>query len=241
MQNNGALGGLGSTTIESGAALHLDSTANGDLQGGDNTTNIYGTGIAGTGAIRNVLGANNYTGQITLNAPSLVTANNATTLALSGGTTGANHDLTIGTAAQNGNIVISGAMSNGTGQLTKEGSGDLTFGKSTGITGTVGLTHLNGGTLTVGLDGTTLDSQHEGHRLRPWHDAQDRFLRQGPRHLRYQRRRCSAPSTRSPLRVARLKKPVPAPHVCHLIQFRRQPDPQRWHPCAVERGQCDLR
>jgi autotransporter-associated beta strand protein len=157
LQNSAGLGGLGTTTVSSGAALHLDSTAHGNLLGGDATT-ISGTGVSGTGAIRNVLGANNYTGQITLAGSALVTANNATTLTLSGGTTGANQDLTVGTTAQNGNVVISGAMTNGTGQLTKEGSGDLTFGKSTGITGTVGLTHLNAGTLTVGLDTGTLST-----------------------------------------------------------------------------------
>jgi autotransporter-associated beta strand protein len=157
LQNSAGLGGLGTTTVASLAALHLDSTANGNLLGGDATT-ITGTGIGGTGAIRNVLGANNYTGQVTLAGSSLVTANSATTLTLSGGTTGAGQDLTVGTTAQNGNVVISGAMSNGTGQLTKAGSGDLTFGRSTGITGTVGLTHLDGGTLTVGLDTGTLST-----------------------------------------------------------------------------------
>ena len=153
LQNSQGLGGLGITTVASGAALYLDSTANGNLLGGDATT-ISGTGIGGTGAIRNVLGSNNYTGQITLAGASLVTANTATTLTLSGGTTGT-QDLTVGTTAQNGNVVISGAMTNGTGVLTKNGSGDLAFGKSTGISGTVGLTHLNGGTLTVGLDSGT--------------------------------------------------------------------------------------
>ena len=157
LQNSAGLGGLGTTTVSSLAALHLDSTANGNLLGGDATT-ITGTGIGGTGAIRNVIGANNYTGQVTLAGSSLVTANSATTLTLSGGTTGAGQDLTVGTTAQNGNVVISGAMSNGTGQLTKAGSGDLTFGRSTGITGTVGLTHLDGGTLTVGLDTGTLST-----------------------------------------------------------------------------------
>ncbi|MCX6933842.1 MAG: autotransporter-associated beta strand repeat-containing protein, partial [Verrucomicrobia bacterium] len=157
LQNSAGLGGLGTTTVSSLAALHLDSTANGNLIGGDATT-ITGTGIGGTGAIRNVIGANNYTGPVTLAGSSLVTANSATTLTLSGGTTGAGQDLTVGTTAQNGNVVISGAMSNGTGQLTKAGSGDLTFGRSTGITGTVGLTHLDGGTLTVGLDTGTLST-----------------------------------------------------------------------------------
>lgn len=153
LQNSQGLGGLGATTVANGAALHLDSTANGNLLGGDATT-ISGDGIGGTGAVRNVLGSNNYTGRITLAAASTVTANTGTTLTLSGGTTGT-QNLTVGTAAQNGNVVISGAMTNGSGVLTKNGSGDLTFGKSTGVSGTVGLTHLNGGTLTVGLDSGT--------------------------------------------------------------------------------------
>lgn len=161
LQNSQGLGGLGTTTVAGGAALHLDSTANGNLLGGDATT-INGTGIGGTGAIRNVLGANNYTGQITLGSASLITANAATTLNLSGGTAGANQDLTVGTAAQNGNVTISGAIGNGTGQLTKAGSGDLTFAKSTGLTGTVGATHLDAGTLTVGLDSGTLSTLNTG-------------------------------------------------------------------------------
>jgi fibronectin-binding autotransporter adhesin len=162
MQNNGALGGIGTTTVNSGAVLQLDSTANGNLLGGDTTTTVSGTGIGGTGVVRNVIGNNNYTGQLTLAAASLVTANTGTTLTLSGGTTGANLDLTVGTTAQNGNVIISGAMSNGTGQLTKAGSGDLTFAKSTGVTGTVGATHLNAGTLTVGADTGSLTTLNTG-------------------------------------------------------------------------------
>jgi fibronectin-binding autotransporter adhesin len=162
MQNNGALGGIGTTTVNSGAVLQLDSTANGNLLGGDTTTTVSGTGISGTGVVRNVIGNNNYTGQLTLAAASLVTANTGTTLTLSGGTTGANLDLTVGTTAQNGNVVISGAMSNGTGQLIKAGSGDLAFAKSTGVTGTVGATHLNAGTLTVGADSGSLTTLNTG-------------------------------------------------------------------------------
>lgn len=153
LQNSAGLGGLGTTTVFTGAALHLDSTANGNLLGGDATT-ITGTGISGTGAIRNVLGSNDYTGQITLAGSSLITANTGTTLTLSGGTTGT-QNLTVGTTAQNGNVVISGAITNGTGVLTKDGSGNLTFARSSGVTGTVGATHLNAGTITVGLDSGT--------------------------------------------------------------------------------------
>jgi fibronectin-binding autotransporter adhesin len=152
LQNDTALGTTaGGTSVNSGAALELQ----GGISVGAEALTLNGTGVSGTGAIRNVLGSNNYTGQITLGSAALVTANTGSTLNLSGGTTGANQDLTAGTAAQNGNIIISGAISNGTGQLTKAGSGDLTFGKSTGITGTVGKTHLNAGTLTVGLDSGT--------------------------------------------------------------------------------------
>ena len=171
VQSTAALGSTGTgTTVASGAALHLDNTAIGGggavLSTLAEPLTINGTGVSGQGALRSVSGPNVFAGQVTVGTASLITANAGHSLTLSGGITSSNQTLTIGTAAENGNILISGAMSNGTGSLIKNGSGNLMFGgPTTGLTGTVGRVDLSAGSLTVGngthtntLNATEFDS-----------------------------------------------------------------------------------
>jgi autotransporter-associated beta strand protein len=174
LQHSSGLGSTtGTTTIAGpGAALQLDNTAAGG--GGASITtlaeplNLIGTGIGGTGALRNVSGNNTFAGAVSIATPSLIaanpgitssliTANAGTTMTLSGGvqsTAGSGHNLTVGTTAQNGNVTISGSSNLGSMSLTKAGTGTLTF---SGASNTVGQTQINAGTLAVG-SGATLNS-----------------------------------------------------------------------------------
>lgn len=174
LQSNTGLGsGAGTTTVAgNGAALQLDNTA---IGGGSNALNttaeplaLIGTGIGGTGALRNVAGNNTFGGQITVASAalvsanpgvtsSLITANSGTTMTLSGGITssaGSSQNLTIGTTAQNGNVNVTGAVNLGAMSLTKAGSGTLTFSSANN---TVGQTQIAAGTLAVS-SGKTLNT-----------------------------------------------------------------------------------
>ncbi len=164
VQSNSALGTTtGTTTVAgTGAALHLDNTA---IGGGSNQLNVNaepltlnGSGVSGTGALRNVSGNNTFQGLVTVGSSTLIASNSANTLTLSAGiasTAGTTQLLTIGTTAQNGNVVVSGNITNGTTfadavDLRKDGSGNFTFAGAGGLTATVGAVNLAGGTMTVG-------------------------------------------------------------------------------------------
>ena len=136
--NTAALG-TGATTISDGAAL--------ELSGGISPTNglsVSGQGVGGTGAIRNVAGANTLSGTVTLAAASRINAD-AGTLNLTGDVISTHAtDLSLGGA---GNINISGAISTGSGSLTKDGAGMVTL---SGVNSYTGATNINAGTLALG-------------------------------------------------------------------------------------------
>ncbi len=159
-----ALGATGTgTTVNSGGALQIDNTA---IGGGANqlTVNaeplsIAGTGVGTTGALRNVSGNNTFLGEVTVASSALITSNASNEFTLGGGitsTAGSTQTLTVGTTAQTGDIVVAGDMNLGGSyttavNLTKEGSGTMTFAKAgQTLTGTVGAVQLNNGNMTVG-------------------------------------------------------------------------------------------
>lgn len=107
------------TTVASGAALQLQN----NIAVGTEALGLSGTGIANTGALRNVSGNNSWAGSIALNAGSRVNSD-AGTLTLNGAVTGSNQNLTVGGA---GNTTINGAIGTGTGTLTADGSGTVTL------------------------------------------------------------------------------------------------------------------
>lgn len=153
LQSNTGLGsaGAGTTVAGNGAALELSNATNGNLNTIAEPLTLNGTGIGGTGALRNAAGANTFGGLVTLQSASLITANSGTSLTLSGGVTSSGQALTIGTTTQNGNVTIAGNLANGSGSLTKNGSGSLTFASSSSLlSGAVGSVSLNAGTMTVG-------------------------------------------------------------------------------------------
>lgn len=152
VQHNNALGTTTTqVTVEANAALAFDSTANGNLNtaAGLTTINVNGSGVSGTGAIRNTAGTNTYNGTLNVASAATLTANAGTTLTLAGPVTSSNGStLTIGTAAQNGSVTVAGALAGV--NLTKNGAvsgGDGILTLTGG--GTVGSVNLNQGRLAV--------------------------------------------------------------------------------------------
>lgn len=172
LQNNNGLGDAGfrTTVAGSGAALELSNAANGNLTTASEPLYLNGTGVSGNGALRNAAGNNTFGGLVTATTSALITANNATSLTISGGTNVATgQTLTFGHTTNNGNITVSGNMSingstSGTGaSLVKNGTGTLTL---TGSTSAAGNVTLSGGTIAVGagsaLAATKFDSSNDG-------------------------------------------------------------------------------
>ncbi|MBU3665338.1 MAG: hypothetical protein FGM15_05605 [Chthoniobacterales bacterium] len=127
--NNAALGSTDAgTTVSSGGVLGLSN----GITSAEAIT-LSGTGISSAGAIRSLSGNNTLSGNLTLAASSRVNAD-AALLTLSGGIngSGASHTLTVGGA---GNTTISGAITNSTGGLTKDGAGTLTLSGNNSFSG----------------------------------------------------------------------------------------------------------
>lgn len=127
----------GGTTVASGAALNLQ----GGITVGAETLSLIGSGIGGSGALRNLSGTNTYGGAITLGGASRIQAD-AGTLTLSG-VAGGSHALSLGGS---GNL-ISGSPVATTGALTKDGLGTLTL---TGNGHEAASVLVSGGTLVAG-------------------------------------------------------------------------------------------
>ncbi len=162
------VGGLGATTagttVASGAALELsNATYGGNLVTSQEPLTLAGTGLGGTGALLNRSGTNTFSGLVTLNGvdtvagATLITAVTGQALTLAGGTSATTQALTVGTTAENGNVVISGNAANGTSELSKNGSGSLTFSGPLTKTGNV---NLNLGTLAFTGTAATVDQVH---------------------------------------------------------------------------------
>jgi fibronectin-binding autotransporter adhesin len=161
IQNSMALGQTGvndaakGTTVASGAALQVQ----GGIAVGTEALTISGTGVANTGALRNISGNNSWAGSVSLGAASRVNSD-AGTLTLNGAITANNQNLTVGGA---GNTTINGAIGTGTGTLTKDGAGTLTLagnntysGATTISSGVVNIRHNQALGSTV--SGTTVAS-----------------------------------------------------------------------------------
>jgi fibronectin-binding autotransporter adhesin len=150
--NSDGLSGTGVTVAANTALQFAQGAGSTDINVANVSASIQGTGISNGGAIQNLSGTNSYAGQVTLTDDALITANAGSALTLSGGTTGANKALTIGSVANYGNIEISGTVANGTGALTKEGAGTFTL---SGAATTVGTVAMNGGILNFNSATTT--------------------------------------------------------------------------------------
>ena len=136
IQNATALGTTaGATTVASGAQLQVQ----GSITTAEALT-VSGTGLAGTGAIRNISGNNVLSGGVTRAAATTITSD-AGLLTLSGPVSG-NFALTVGGA---GNTTVSGIVS-GTAGLNKNDAGTLTL---TGANSYTGATAINAGIVNI--------------------------------------------------------------------------------------------
>ncbi|MEY5025155.1 MAG: hypothetical protein RLZZ244_683, partial [Verrucomicrobiota bacterium] len=139
-----ALGGTGSLVqVTSGAALELQD----GVVFAPKFLSLAGSGVLGNGALRNVSGANVFSGSITLSAASRVQSDSGSLLldvASGHALTASNANLTVGGA---GDVVFADALSLGTGALFKEGTGRLVLSAANSFSG--GLS-LSGGVLELG-------------------------------------------------------------------------------------------
>ncbi len=121
--NQGTGTTAGGVTVSLGAALQVQ----GGITVGAEALSLNGTGISSDGALRSV-GTGNLTntwgGTITLaSTPVRINADASSTLSM-GAITGTNTSLFLGGL---GNIVVTGAITTGTGSMTDDGPGSVTF------------------------------------------------------------------------------------------------------------------
>ncbi len=126
--------------VSSGTALEIE----GGISVLGEALSLNNAGVAGTGAFRNISGANSWSGAINLEGPSRINSD-AGSLNLSGGITGNGGGLTIGGAGGT-TISASGINTSTGGTLTKDGSGTLTISSAGSYTGSTG---VNAGILNI--------------------------------------------------------------------------------------------
>jgi fibronectin-binding autotransporter adhesin len=141
LQNNTATGTTaGGVTVAAGAALQLQ----GDITVGAEALSINGTGVGGTGALRNISGNNTWGGLVTLAGNSEIQSDaGLLTLSAANSVAGNTRTLTFDGA---GNGLISGTITTTTGGLTKIGIGSLTLQGANTYTGA---TTVSAGTLNI--------------------------------------------------------------------------------------------
>jgi autotransporter-associated beta strand protein len=140
IRNATALGSAAAgTTVTSGAALSIQN----NIVVVDETLTLSGTGVSNGGALRNISGANTYSGAITLGAATRINSD-AGTLTLNSATAITDaQNLTFGGV---GAIVVSTVLQTGAGTLTKDGTGTTTLSGANTYTG---LTTVSAGSLNI--------------------------------------------------------------------------------------------
>ena len=147
IQNATALGTTNRGTTVEGGSLELQHATGMTIAG--ETLALSGSGYAG--ALRNIGGANTWTGAITLDGDSIISCD-AGTLTLSGGISGAGKVLEL-IGAGNGDVTA--PIATGTGKVYKEGTGTWTFSAANSNTGG---TAIYDGTLKLGAAGQIDDA-----------------------------------------------------------------------------------
>ncbi|MFA4916765.1 MAG: autotransporter-associated beta strand repeat-containing protein, partial [Syntrophales bacterium] len=130
IQNATALGTIAAgTTVSSGAQLQIQ----GDITVGAEAMTLNGSGIANTGALRNISGNNTWQGLLTLAAATRINSDSGTLNLTNAGTiTGATFALTLGGT---GNGTLASIIGTTTGTLTKDGLGTWTLSAANTYTG----------------------------------------------------------------------------------------------------------
>ncbi len=137
---------LAGTEIVGGAALELQ----GDISIGYEALALRGRGVSSSGALRNVSGSNFFGGAITLSsAGGTEISSDSGTLTITGGTSG-NFPLIFDGA---GNIAFAKAPIAGSGSITKNGAGTVTYNFPNTNTGTL---TINAGTILYGVNNAIL-------------------------------------------------------------------------------------
>lgn len=159
LQHSSALGGsTWGNTVAAGAALQFQN----NITVNEGSFNLNGSGIGSTGALRNISGANTFTGSVVL-ASSATIGSDAGTLSLTGDVNlGSSQTLTL---VGDGNLAFSGAIYGSASGLTQTGTGTTTFsGSSANSFGgtlnidsgtvqfnkTAGTNATNGGAINIG-------------------------------------------------------------------------------------------
>ena len=140
----GAADGMESTgtRVRTGAALNIEGGITVDKE----ALFLNGAGVANSGALRSLAGANAWSGSITLESDSRI-ATEAGTLTLGGSIGGAGRNLMVSGA---GSTTIDGAITTATGALMHDGPGTLTLNGAnsfTGLTSNIRGTLFNNGAI----------------------------------------------------------------------------------------------
>lgn len=134
------------TEVVGNAALEFQGSINVSYE----SLTLRGYGVSGGGALRNISGNNSFGGLITLtSAGGAQISSDSGTLTLKGGTTG-NFPLVFDGS---GNITFSTTPISGSGAITKNGAGIVTYNFPNTYTG---LTTINSGTILYGVDNAIL-------------------------------------------------------------------------------------
>ncbi len=146
LQNSNALGGnTYGNTISNGAALQLQN----NITVNEGSFNINGSGIGGTGALRNISGNNTVTASVILASSSTIGADAGTLTITSDVNLGSSQVLTTVGA---GNISLTASIYGSGSGITQAGTGTLTFsGNASNSFG--GALNINSGTVVFNKSG----------------------------------------------------------------------------------------
>ncbi|MEI6377032.1 MAG: autotransporter-associated beta strand repeat-containing protein, partial [bacterium] len=133
----------GGVDVRSGFALQIQN----DITVGAEALTLNGTGVSGTGALRNMSGNNTWQGTVTLASAAQINSDaGSLTFTRAANSITGTQNLTLGGA---GNGTVGGTITTGTGTLTKAGAGTWTLSAANTYTGattvTAGTLVLSGG------------------------------------------------------------------------------------------------
>jgi fibronectin-binding autotransporter adhesin len=139
--HSNGLGVSSLTTVSDGASLWLQ----GGISIGALPLSLRGQGFNSAGALLNFSGTNSWAGTVTLVSATTRINSDAGVLTLGGSSSISSNNISL-QVGSSGEVVVSGAISLGSGTLTKDGGGRLTLA---GVNVYSGVTSVNNGTLRL--------------------------------------------------------------------------------------------